>query len=502
MELNTAKADGKSYGTPEKPGEADSFSREYYRACKMLLDARPQDFEGGYDSLRGAAAFLNTRMEEARQKICTHMTDWLYEHGGEVVRWPHTDSGIYLACRDRDENGRVSKATFSYFGWEISESEENGELLMCAVWPQKRDFPYGGAEPVMPGQPGRAAKSGPNAKGGRAAKHIPAAGSTGASPDAEEFRKYYENVQKKAAEALKKAEADLAQALGQKDFSAAEEKELRSAKAELKQSRKRRKLPFLYKLFVFLLLFTLPGYIFSAMGGMPEELNTKMYELTQNGTWWGYAIWLPWLVWQLPELAVMLIAALGGKSIVWRFVTLLILAAVEVLGGMVALEFLLESSVTVKMKDWWSDLKAKPGKVRNAKKRLREAKRAYKATTEEARETARKQNEDSAKARIKELEGQLEIRRKERLDSVNMRKWHESFTAFQRGQEYRETKWIDPGEKERRGREKAAYEAAMKNYEKACAVYESKKQLCALWQAAWYRYLNKEEVPAAFSDTV
>lgn len=487
MELNTTKADGRKYGTPEKPGEANSFSREYYRACEMLLDTKPQDFEGGFNSLGGAADFLSRRMEEARQAICTHMTDWLYEHGGEVIRWPHTDSGVFLACRDRDDDGRVSKAAFSYFGWDISESEENGALLMEAVWPRKRELPYGGTEPVMPGQ---SKKAGPDTEDRRASRK------------AAEFSEYYENVQTRAAEALKKAEAELAEALSQKDFSAVEKKELKSAKAELKQSRKRRKLPFLYKLFVFLLLFTLPGYIFSALGGMPEELNTKMYELTQNGKWWGAAIWLSLVIWQLPELAVMLIAALGGKSIVWRFIAILFLAAVEVLGGMIGMTFLLEGTETVKVKDWWSDLNAKPGKVRKAKKRLRAAKEAYRATTKEARENAKKQNEDSAKARIRELEQQLEACRKERLDSVNMRKWHECFERFQRGEEYQEAKWINPEEKERRGREKAAYRAGMKEYEKACAIYENKKQLCALWQAAWYRYLSKEEVPAAFSDTV
>lgn len=137
-------ADAQKPATPAQGAAPDSFAAEYFRFCRDWLQRGSpllwKDLDPAADP-DAAAAAVQQRWEALCQQLCEHMTDWLYDHGGVVLQWPHPACGAALTARLK--RGKPAQgAEFRYFGAPLEYDPEQNALVTEDPWLAPRCLSY------------------------------------------------------------------------------------------------------------------------------------------------------------------------------------------------------------------------------------------------------------------------------------------------------------------------------------------------------------------------
>lgn len=249
-----------------------------------------------------------------------------------------------------------------------------------------------------------------------------------------EFRAQYEAEKEQIKKEWREKEEILEELKRHKEFRTPEEKELRRVKNQLKEEREFPiHHPAAFVILILLLVLSIPSYVFAIKGGMPEEMYAWMETTVGNTAFYKVLhIWAVFICWNLVPMVCELISYLGAKSIVARVIISLIVAVMEFIGIMLLDGLAFEGWFCKAVHDDWVYFISFSSRTKEARRLVKEAQKAYDATSREYREKhttgARRENQE----KIAALESDREARYAKFADAENMLLLRERFEEFKK----------------------------------------------------------------------
>lgn len=446
MALFAARADGLAMGTKAEAEEAGGFLGAYYKALETLPREAP--FEGKIPKYTDGDVEQHVRQEvekveevyngifkEKRQWICNRLTEYLYDHGGEVNQWPNPFDGYERSYTSKYDPRRTCTATFHYFGHDFCDSS----MWVGQPHPLQRKSIEPRTLEELPVYQGTTPRKRPVDR----------------QTDALEIQFYqgYGDRLRDAREKQQKRQTELRRL----------EEQQRMNRGRLKSAKEKRGFahPVRRILGVLLILLILVNFLpplFRAATGRPQQYDAfleRVYENLQSENTAEKAVsHVLYFLQLLPGLVVLIadkLRSIGGDVYAW--VTVLFCAGIVLFGICAVASF---SEVISPVRDK-KKRRALDVEIRNCQDKGMEL--------EKMLLDAKRENE-RALAEIHAAE-------------VSKPEWDRKFAEYKKSEEY-----LAAEEKDRQARDEAeeAYQAELR-------VYREKVELSQEWQLAWREYL-------------